>query len=221
MFSMYKILVSLVVAFLLAGPASAAIITVQEKKSCQVTGLDTSTASVRGGVHCDTGDVGFSLTDLLSGQIGLLVGDSKTPSWNVLNDTGSAVTQLALYYSGALAQNSFIDMQVSNGIFEACRSDDGTVVNSDSNCGSGDKTVKPEDGGKLPVLLTWSGGNGVAAGETFNIKTASFASAGQDAGCISGTSDCEPGVIPLPASFWLFLASFGFLGLTGGRKKIA
>lgn len=227
MYRINSILSRLAIVGLLLGfgvmSAHAAIIKIQDEQGCQVTGLDGPT-NIQGGTHCDVGDAGFSLTDLLNGDLdlyhGLLVGDSQTPKWNIVNDTGATVTELPLWYSGMLADNSFIDMQ-TGGMFSdwSCVSDDtafgGTSVNSDSGCGSADKSTKPEDGGVIPVLLTWSAGTGIAAGETFNISTASFASGGDDAGCISGTFDCQ--VIPVPAAAWLFGSAL--VGLFAARRK--
>lgn len=206
--------------------AHAAIIKIEDAGGCQVTGLD-SPESIQGGTHCDVGDVGFSLTDLLNGDLdlhhGLLVGDSQTPKWNILNDTGALVTDLPLWYSGMLADNSFVDMQVGGNWFDSCESVDSANpanVNSDASCGSGDKTLKPEDGGVIPMLLTWSSNgidsDGIGIGETFRISTASFASGGDDAGCISGTSDCMP-IIPIPAAAWLFGSAL--VGLAGIKRK--
>lgn len=213
------IVAALAAALSFALPAHAGIVKIQDVKSCSVDGLDTSTDSVTGGVHCDNGSP-FSLSGILDGSIGLLVGDSQTPSWNIVNDTGADVTTLSLYYTGLLAPNADIDLQVSGDYFKKCSTDDGTNFRTDDNCGSGDKTVKPEDGGQLPVLLTWStetGGTGIALDQAFNLGTASFAHSGQDAGCFSGTPTCEPSAVPTPASLGLLL--LGLLALT--LRKLA
>lgn len=202
----------------IALPASAGIVKVQDVKGCQVTGLDASLDSIEGGVHCDAGGAGFSLSGILDGSIALLVGDSQTPSWNIVNDTGADVFVLTLYYTGRLASNAFIDMQVGGDWFSACASDDGNRLASDDGCGSGDKTAKPEDGGLLPVALTWSGGTGIGAGETFNLGTASFAHSGQDAGCFSGTANCSPTVVPVPAAAWLLGSALLSLAVTRRRR---
>ena len=111
--------VAILFAVILAPAASAGIIKIQDAQTCNssANGLDTSTETVRGGVHCDNGDP-FSLTGILDGSIGLLVGNSQTPSWNIINDTGAALTELSLYYTGLLAPNAFIDMQVSGDFFQ-------------------------------------------------------------------------------------------------------
>jgi PEP-CTERM motif len=192
---------------LLVPLASADIIKIQSVQACNVIGLDPSPAASQGGVHCNTGNTPFSLTGVLNGSLKLFVGNSQTPSWNVVNDTGGLLTSLTLYYSGALASNAFIDMQVSGTtLFSSCVATTATnVVTSDSNCGSGDVTGNNP---ALPVKLVWSGGTGVAAGGQFNIGTASFAHAGEDAGCISGTPNCQ--TVPEPSS--LTLVCVGFLG---------
>ena len=82
----------------MAMPAQAGIVKIQGEQSCNVDGLDTDTSSVRGGVHCDSGSP-FSLSSILDGTIGLLVGDSQTPSWNVINDTGSFVDTISLGFT--------------------------------------------------------------------------------------------------------------------------
>lgn len=194
--------------------ASAAIIKLRDLQTCNAgaNGLDTSTSSVRGGVHCDNGNP-LSLSDILDGTIALLVGDSQTPSWNVINDTGAAVTSLSLYFSGALASNSFIDMQISGtNIFTACTATTAAnIVTTAANCGSSDKTA---DNPALPLLLVWSGGTGLAVDQTFNIATASFAHAGEDQGCISGS--CNP--VP-DTGYTLTLFGLGLFGIAIGTRR--
>ena len=193
--------------------ASAGIVKIQAEQTCNVIGLDTSDATARGGVHCLVGDLPISLTAVLNG-LALFVGVSQTPSWNLINDTGAALTSLTLVYSGALASNSFIDMQISGtNIFKACTATTATgVVTSDANCGSGDVTALDP---ALPLKMVWSGGTGVAADGVFNVGTASFAHAGADTGCISGKpTSCQ--TVPEPVS--LSLISLGLLGVAGVRR---
>lgn len=209
------------VLFLVAASASAAhadIIKITSVQSCAVIGLDASPAASRNGVHCDTGNTPFSLNGILNGTLPLYVGNSKTPSWNVINDTGSLLTSLTLYYSGALASNANIDMQISGTtIFHACaETTANNVTFSDANCGTGDIAPSPV---ALPLKMVWSGGTGVAVGGTFNIKTASFAHAGQDAGCISGTADCQPAKVPEPPSGLLLGSAVGLAAICGGFVK--
>jgi hypothetical protein len=208
---------TMVLCTLGAAPASAAIIKIQNSQSCNVIGLDSSPATAQGGVHCDTGNNPFSLTSVLNGTLSLYVGNSQTPSWNLINDTGSTLTSLTLYYSGQLASNSFLDMQVSGtSLFSACAATTANnVTTSDSKCGTGDIT---SNNPSLPVQLVWSGGTGVAAGGVFNLGTASFAHAGQDAGCFSGRATCTPsGAVPEPSTY--FLLGPGLLGLGFFKRK--
>ena len=209
---LFSVSAVLSVSVLLMVPsASADIIKIQSTQACNVIGLDSSPATAQGGVHCNTGNTPFSLVGVLNGSLKLFVGDSQTPSWNVINDTGSPLTSLTLYYSGALASNAFIDMQISGtNIFQACAATTAAlVVTSDANCGSGDVTGNAP---ALPLKMVWSGGTGVAVSGTFNIGTASFAHAGEDAGCISGTPNCTS--VPEPSPVTLVVT--GLLALTGG-----
>jgi len=212
---------------LLAFPSfvHAGIITIKDVQSCNVNGLDNDLNSIRGGVHCDNGQP-FSLTAILDGSIALLVGDSQTPSWNIKNDTGSALDSLTLFYSGALASNSYVDMQISGtGIFAACTATTAAnVVTSSANCGAGDKTANDP---ALALRLVWSGGTGLGINGTFNLGTASFAHAGQDAGCISGTATCtsnnfqfqEASAVPEPSS--IVLMSSGLVSVLVAVRRRA
>ena len=205
-----------VLAFFVVAGARADIIKIQSTQSCNVIGLDSSPATAQGGVHCDTGNTAFSLTDILNGTIALYVGNSQTPSWNVVNDTGMAITSLTLFYSGALDSNADIDMQVSGTtIFTACvETTAASATFSDSHCGTGDIAPAPVD---LPLEMTWSG-TGVANEGTFNIGTASFAHGGADAGCISGTASCSP-VTATPEPSSLALLGSGVLALAGVVRR--
>lgn len=202
--------------FLSTSVASADIIKLQSAQSCNVIGLDSSAATAHGGVHCDTGDKGFSLTEILNGTIHLFVGNSQTPSWNVINDTGKTITSLTLYYSGQLASNANIDMQTGGGSpFKSCAETSASVVYSDPTCGTHD--IAPSPYNHLPLEMVWSNGY-VLSGGTFNIGTSSFAHAGADAGCIDGTSDCKP-MTPTPEPSGLVILGSGLAGLAGTLRR--
>jgi hypothetical protein len=218
---LHRILVAAAAAFsmaiLMAPNASADIIKIQNSQSCNVIGLDSDPATAVGGVHCDVGNTAFSVTALLNGSIDLFVGNSQTPSWNLINDTGAALTSLTVYYSGALASNAFIDMQVSGtSIFTTCSETSATVGPLlDTNCGSNDTVAAPV---ALPLTMVWSGGTGVAVNGVFNIGTASFAHADTDSGCISGaTGACHPVSTPEPSA--LPLLSMGLLGIVVANRR--
>lgn len=213
----YRLMVATAVlaAALLVTDADAGIVKFQQVQSCQIDGLDAPDA-VQGGVHCDNGNP-FSLSDILDGSIALWVGDSQTPSWNIVNDTGSHLDTLTLFFFGELASNAFVDMQISGtDIFTACTATTAdNVVTTSADCGSEDKTA---DDPALALMLEWSGGTGLAAGQAFNIGTASFAHAGQDAGCFSGTADCEPRT-SVAEPHVLLMLGLGLVGLALGRRR--
>ena len=205
----------LLAAFFDLPSARADIVKIQPIQTCDVIGLDPSGAAAQGGVHCNTGNTPFSVSLLLNGSIKLFVGNSQTPSWNLINDTGGFLSSLTVFFNGMLASNADIDMQQTGGIFTACTSTTGNnVVNSDSNCGTGDIT---SDNPVLPVKLVWSGGTGLAAGATFNLSTASFAHAGQDQGCFSGNGSCS---VTKPEPNSLVMLGSGLAGLVWLGRKV-
>jgi PEP-CTERM motif len=177
--------------------------------SCQNLGLPSTVAGVQNGVYCNADGSNISLTGIDNGTIHLLIGNSTTPKWDIVNDTGSKVTDLALYYSGSLAINAFLDLQINgwSGSNPAplthCEitENDGTVTN-----GCSVNTGTPVS---LPAKLEFiaaPGDSGILPGGIFQIDTASFAHSGLDTGCFSGTPNCAPNqpVVPEPSSLVLF-----------------
>jgi len=156
----------------------------------------------------------------LNGTIKLFVGSSATPSWNLINNTGAKLTSLTVYYSGALASNASIDMQISGTtLFKACTETDATnTTYTDSNCGTGD--IAPA-AVSLPLKMVWSGGDGIAVNGLFNLGTASFAHANLDAGCISGTTGANGcGPISTPEPSGLPLLVMGLLGVAVYNRRL-
>jgi hypothetical protein len=167
--------------------ASADIVGIQAAQTCDHDSNTLPSGTLtQGGVYCTATGGGFSLIGILNDTIELPVNNSQTPSFNIINDTGLTLTSLTLYYSGSLASNASIDMQTRNPFMDwSCKAVDANgVTTSSANCGSSDVTA---DDPAVPLKLTWTGGTGVAAGGTFNLWTASFAHAGQDAGNFVGT----------------------------------
>ena len=215
-----RALIAIPIALSLTSVASAQIVKIKTGQACNVIGLDTF-SSVVGGVHCapDGPDAGtapdpFSLSAFLDGSISLWVGNSKTPSWDLVNDTGATLHSLTFYFEGHLASNASIDMQQSGNIFTACASTTfAGITHSSSDCGTADKTSNSP---LLPVELVWSGGTGIAVGQVINIGTASFAHAGQD----WGRFYVPPSPVPEPETYAMLLAGLGLLGFAARRRRL-
>jgi hypothetical protein len=211
------------VAFLLVSNASA-----QADPNDPIIGISPfgGTCSTSGTNNlCNAGSP-YSLSALESGNISFTVGTvNGAGSWVLVNNTGSTVNSLTLYYAGTLDSNHFLDLQVNGWSaatvpFVNCKitENNGTVTNGCSN-----NTGTPVS---LPAQLNWSvtspGGTtatgfGIAPGETFDLTIASFDTAHSDNGCISGTSTCTPTTTPEPASMLLF--GTGLLALGGVLRR--
>jgi hypothetical protein len=161
---------------------------------------------------CDNGHA-YSLLSILNGTTHLMIADSQTPEWVVVNDTGAKVTSLTLYLSGSLASNADMTCQV-NGFnpFDTCS------VNGFSD-GAGHHQGTDTHPAVLPANFTWTQGatgTGLATGAYFDIKTSSFAHAGQDNGCVNGVSGCTTTTVPEPSSVMLLLP--GLIGVAGAAR---
>jgi hypothetical protein len=75
-------------SMLLVPFASADIVGIQSVQTCQHDGLPSGTLT-NGGVYCTANGGDFSLTAILNGTIQLIVNNSQTPSYNIVNDTGA------------------------------------------------------------------------------------------------------------------------------------
>ena len=211
------------VAFLLVSNVSAQT----DLNIDPIIGISPGGACSTGGTNnlCNAGSA-YSLSALESGNISFVVGSvSGAGSWVVVNDTGSSVNSLTLFYAGTLDSNHVLDLQVNGWSsttvpFVNCKitENNSTVTNGCSN-----NTGSPVS---LPAQLNWSvkspagstaNGFGIAAGETFDLTVASFDTAHSDNGCISGTSTCTPTTTPEPASMLLF--GTGLLAVGGVLRR--
>jgi hypothetical protein len=189
----------LMAALFLPQVAAADIISISQAQTC--AGHPTL---------CNGGNP-FSLQSILNGTTQLMIADSQTPEWIVVNDTGQKITSLTLYFSGALASNADLTCQV-NGFnpFDTCS------VNGFSD-GAGHHQGTDQALVSLPANLTWTQGatgTGLATGASFDIKTSSFAHAGADNGCVNGVSGCA--TVPEPSSVALLFP--GLLAVAGAAR---
>jgi hypothetical protein len=201
-------------------PASADIVSLVPWSACQHLGLPANFSQVQGGVYCNADGSDISLKAVLSGTVQLLIADSSTPKWNIVNDTAATVTDLKLFYSGSLASNSFLDLQINGwgganpAPLSQCKI---TEKNGTVTSGCSQNTGTPVS---LPAMLEFfagGGDSGILAGAHFQIDTASFAHAGQDQGCISGTSTCMPVRSPEPSA--LLLVGSGLAGFVLWKRR--
>lgn len=192
-----------------------------------------------GGVICQGGSP-IDLSAVLNGTVALNIPPNGTPEWELVNNLGAnysnngtttnssgVLTQLTLFFSGSLASNAFLDLQVngwsaSTNPFTGCEIVD-SASPSHAATGCSVNSLEVMNGFTLPAELIWSmgTGHGVSSGGDFDIKTASFAHAGQDVGCISGSSTCTPMSAPEPSGLALLGASLlGFVAVVRRHYSI-
>jgi hypothetical protein len=160
-----------------------------------IDGSQTSTSncgSGPSGVVCLGGTSPFLLSQVLDGATPLVIGANDTPSFLVKNDLGS-LTSLTLVFTGSLASNANIQCQVSGWSASQTPFAQNTCT-VDGLVGTG------PNGLTTPQTIVWSEGAGdvgLSNGELFDVRTASFAHAGQDFGQLSGVP--EPAGVSLIA----------------------
>jgi PEP-CTERM motif len=193
---------SLVVASVLAVSGLAA-----SSAKADIVSITQQTLSQcgQGSIVCD-GTSAFSLTAIEDGSVQLLISNSQTPSFVVVNDTGSTITDLTFDYFGVLASNANLNCQINGPAqseFSSC------TVTGVGSSGSGTTTLNGPITPPAVFNFIAGSGTGIAAGADFDITTASFAHAGQDNGCLTGAAagSCTPTtppVVPEPSSLALF-----------------
>ena len=192
-----KVCVPLLLALFLAAPLADA------------QNVSTQNATACGPSSQCVGTTPYSLADILNGSEVLTIPPNGSPGWLVVNDTGSALTSLKLIFNGTFASNAQLNCQ-SNGAFAG--GDWTCTVNGTSN---GIKSPGDTD----TITWTFVKGNGIASGEDFDITTSSFAAAGQDTGCLSGTGSCIPTRTPEPSALTLLLAGLVLGGIGFGFRR--
>jgi PEP-CTERM motif len=209
-----------VVGAVVASPfATADIISISNPGStCKTTGYNDL---------CPSSTTPYSLTALLSGNIGFLVQDvNGAGSWIVKNDTGDHLSSLTLWYSGTLNNNHNLTLHVdgwnaATKPFSNCTiTDSASTPNVTSGCSV--NTLKPQEGFILPAQLVWHQGTGfgIPDGAWFDLKISSFDVSHLDRGCISGTANCQPVPPPVPEPASLLLFAMGLLSGAAGIRRI-
>jgi hypothetical protein len=151
-----------------------------------IDGSQTNTSSCGSGSNvCLSGDNPFFLSDVLNGSTPLVIPPNGTPNFLVEDDLNGTQTSLTLVFTGSLASNASISCQVSGWSATTTPFDQSTCTVD------GDKGTGPE-GLTTPQTIVWTEGPGdvgLSKGEIFDVRTASFAHAGQDFGKLSGVPE--------------------------------
>ena len=192
-------------ALLVAPHAKADNIAIANATLCSGTPPSGTICSNGSGGLQGTGGIPFSLTGIENGTIVLqaVIGTQTAPVYEVVNDTGAALTSFSLLFTGTLPSNQFIDCQTNGGFSGA-----GCSISGPS--GTVGRNAQYGPGGTFPATITFTGLN-IANGGTFDIVFSSFANGAS--GSVTGVSVPEPGT--------LFLLASGLLGMVTARRRPA
>jgi hypothetical protein len=178
------------------------------------SGVNTSQCG-SGSTVCLSGHNPFLLSDVLNGSTPLVIPANGTPQFIVKDDLAGTQSSLTLLFTGSLANNASISCQVSGwpstqGATSFATPFDQNTCKVDGVTGTGPQGLT------TPQKIVWTEGAGGSAGltngELFDVRTASFAHAGQDFGNLTGA-------VPEPTGVSLLaLMVIGVAGLL--RRKV-
>jgi hypothetical protein len=180
-----------------------------------IDGSETQTSQCgSGSVVCLSGTNPFLLSDVLNGSTPLVIPPNGTPHFLVKDDLPGVQSSLTLVFSGSLASNANIQCQVTgwpstqgSNTFQSPFGTNNCTVNGSTGTGPN---------GVTPDTIIWTEGSGGTAGlsqgELFDVRTASFAHAGQDFGHLTGA-------VPEPSG--VSLLALIVIGVVGSlRRKV-